>query len=119
MPNQEFKEKYTDQISVEQMLEDLIPNFLKNKRADLEILTQALREQDYEKVKKIGHNWKGACSSYGFIYLGEVGKQFEILAAHKDQEKLMTLITSLPKYLNNIKIDYICAPEDEERSLHK
>ncbi len=115
--SQNFVEKYADQITVEDMLADLIPGFLKNKANDLIILNQAIDQKDYDKIKKIGHNWKGACSSYGFLYLGEVGKQFEILSDSQNQEKLKILIDSLPQYLNHIEVTFMSpAGEDMQNS---
>jgi HPt (histidine-containing phosphotransfer) domain-containing protein len=116
--NQTFVEKYSDKVAVEDMLADLIPGFLKNKTTDLGVLNEALEGHDFDKIKKIGHNWKGACSSYGFHYLGEVGKQFEILAGEKNHEKLRVLIGSLPEYLKNVEVDYVASTEEEEPSLH-
>ncbi len=112
MQNQNFVEKYSDRIMVEQMLADLIPGFLRNKTNDLKILNQAIIDQDYNQIKKIGHNWKGACSSYGFHYLGEVGQQFEELATDKNKDKLKVLIDSLPEYFNNIQVDYDSGSND-------
>ncbi len=118
MMDHTFTEKYSDKVSVEDMLADLIPGFLKNKTADLDILNQALNEKNFDQIKKIGHNWKGACSSYGFHYLGEVGKQFEILAAEKNDVKLKVILDSLPKYLKNIEVDYVAGSDDDEPSFH-
>ncbi|MBC7419683.1 MAG: Hpt domain-containing protein [Bdellovibrio sp.] len=118
MFNQNFVEKHSDKIAIEEILADLIPGFLKNKTLDLKILNQALVEKDYEKFKKIGHNWKGACSSYGFHYLGEVGKQFELLAADQDHEKLTKLMHSLPQYLKNIQLEYPTSSEPGSNELH-
>ena len=118
MLDQNFTEKYSDQVAVENMLADLIPGFLKNKSNDLILLNQALIDKDFDKIKKIGHNWKGACSSYGFHYLSEVGKQFEILAADKDLEKLKVIVGSLDPYLNNVKIDYVENSDEDDRTLH-
>ena len=76
--------KLPDKIFVDEFLIDLIPNFIKNKIAELAILKTAVKIKDFDAIKKIGHNWKGVCSSYGFTYLGETGKQFELLAENQD-----------------------------------
>lgn len=104
--------KVPDKIFVDEFLVDLIPNFIKNKIDDLAILKSAIEDNDFETVRKIGHNWKGVCSSYGFKYLGETGKQFEYLAENKDLASLRLLIESLPEYLKNVQIESI--PEYEE-----
>ena len=96
-----------DKIFVDEFLVDLIPNFIKNKIADLAILKSALETKDFDTIKKIGHNWKGVCSSYGFNYLGETGKQFELLAQNEDANSLRILIDGLPEYLQNVQIESV------------
>ncbi len=96
-----------DKIFVDEFLVDLIPNFIKNKIADLAILKSALESKDFDTIKKIGHNWKGVCSSYGFNYLGETGKQFELLAQNEDANSLRILIDGLPEYLRNVQIESV------------
>lgn len=103
--------KAPDRILVDEFLVDLIPNFIKNKIADLAILKTAIDNEDFDAIKKIGHNWKGVCSSYGFKYLGETGKQFEFLAENHDIASLRLLVDSLPEYLKNVQIESI--PEYE------
>lgn len=103
--------KMPDKIFVDEFLVDLIPNFIKNKVADLAVLKNAAENFDFEAIKKIGHNWKGVCSSYGFKYLGETGKQLEYLAQNKDLPSIKILIESLPEYLRNVQIESI--PETE------
>lgn len=103
--------KVPDKIFVDEFLIDLIPNFIKNKIHDLTIIKSALETNDFETIRKIGHNWKGVCSSYGFKYLGETGKQLEHLAEAHDKTSLRFLIESLPEYLRNVQIESI--PEYE------
>ena len=103
--------KVPDKIFVDEFLVDLIPNFIKNKIADLAVLKNAAENIDFEAIKKIGHNWKGVCSSYGFKYLGETGKQLEYLAQNKDLASIKLLIESLPEYLRNVQIESV--PEYE------
>jgi HPt (histidine-containing phosphotransfer) domain-containing protein len=100
-----FTFKTNDKVIVEDMLIELIPGFLKNKRDDLDTIDQMLAQNEYDKIKKIGHNWKGACPSYGFNYLGEVGQQFEILVEKKDYDSLKNLVKTLPNYLENVVVE--------------
>ena len=113
MENQTFVSKYSDHIMTDAMLADLIPGFLKNKRDDVLALSQAIKAADYETFKKTGHKWKGACASYGFHYLGDVGKQFEELAEQKNSAQLMVLLESLTKYLANIELEFTSTPTDQ------
>lgn len=101
-----FTPKFSETVSVEKMLVDLVPGFIKNKFDDLQSLNKLIQQKDYQRIQKIGHNWKGACPSYGFHYLGEVGKQFEILVQNEDYKKLQELISTLPDYLKNVSVEY-------------
>lgn len=101
-----FTPKLAETVSVEKMLADLVPGFLKNKIDDLQSINDMLDKKDYVKIQKIGHNWKGACPSYGFHYLGEVGKQFEILVETQDYQNLERLVQTLPAYLKNVSVEY-------------
>jgi HPt (histidine-containing phosphotransfer) domain-containing protein len=106
MFTENFTPKTAEIVSVEKMLADLVPGFIKNKIDDLHFIDDMIKQKDYGKIKKIGHNWKGACPSYGFHYLGEVGKQFEILVQNQDYENLEKLVSTLPTYLKNVSIEY-------------
>ncbi len=106
MNENNFNYKMSETVPVEQMLSDLIPTFINNKFEDLKYINEMFDKKDYKQIKKIGHNWKGACPSYGFFYLGEVGKQFEILVDNQNYDELHRLIQTLPTYLDNINIEY-------------
>ena len=102
----DFKPITAETVEVEKMLIDLVPGFIKNKEDDIQSMNSMIEQHDFNKIKKIGHNWKGACPSYGFHYLGEVGKQFEILAQSEDYDSLKHLISTLPNYLKNVTVEY-------------
>lgn len=99
------------QIYVDDYLADLIPGFIKSKMEDLAILNKACHDHDSEIIRKIGHNWKGVCPSYGFHDLGKLGKQFETLAAAEDFHAVQEYLDTLPAYLRGAQI--IARPESE------
>lgn len=93
-----------EKIYVDDYLMDLVPNFIQNKFLDLNKINYAIDNKDLETIKKIGHNWKGVCSSYGFNKLAEIGKKFEILAQNTDYSGIKKIIDHLPTYLKNVQI---------------
>ena len=107
MYTNDFTPKLTETVQVEKMLIDLVPKFLKNKYDDLEFINSLIETSNFTQIKRIGHDWKGACPSYGFKYLGEVGKQFEILVQNEDFDTLKSLVKTLPSYLNNVDVQYV------------
>jgi|GEM_PF-1706733 len=104
-------EKIPNKVYVDEFLIDLIPGFIKNKYADLSLLQIAIESDDFETIKKIGHNWKGVCASYGFNYLGEAGKLFESMSETRDSVTLKQLIDSLSEYLKNVQIERVMSEE--------
>lgn len=101
-----------EKIYVDDFLVDLVPGFVQHKREDLQVLHKALTARDFETVRKIGHNWKGVCPSYGFDDLGKIGRQFEQIAAQKDTAALNELLEALPRYLDTVQIEP--RPESEQ-----
>lgn len=106
MDTNDFTPKISETVQVEKMLTDLVPGFLKNKYADIDFINSLIEKNEFSRIKKIGHDWKGACPSYGFEYLGEVGKQFEILVQNEDYDTLRNLVKTLPTYLKNVNVEY-------------
>ncbi|MGE3758649.1 MAG: response regulator, partial [Pseudobdellovibrionaceae bacterium] len=53
-------------VKVERDLEDLIPNFVANRKKDVRLLGEWIQTQNYEEIRRLGHTLKGVCASYGF-----------------------------------------------------
>jgi HPt (histidine-containing phosphotransfer) domain-containing protein len=52
-------------IHADKDLEDLIPEFLDNRRSDVESIRGALANDDYETIRVLGHSMKGSGGGYG------------------------------------------------------
>jgi HPt (histidine-containing phosphotransfer) domain-containing protein len=112
MPRYSSIEKNIRKVFVDEMILDLVPKFLQTRTDDLVKLKTALHNHDYDTVRKLGHNWKGAGSTYGFHYLSIIGEHLEILAYRHDDKNLAELLDSLPDYLSSIDIQ--CKPAYEK-----
>lgn len=106
--------KFNEKVFVEDFLAEHIPKFIATKKEEEQKLVEALDRQDFAFIKKIGHNWKGVCSSYGFRYLSDLGVQMELLAEQKNTEELRPLITSVSSYLDNAQIVVLSEGEMDE-----
>jgi HPt (histidine-containing phosphotransfer) domain-containing protein len=93
-------------VYIDQDLEVLIPQYLENREDDIEELKSLVEEENYEKIRIIGHSLKGSGGGYGFDYLTELGSQIEKNAELKNVEEIRSLIQSLESYLNNLEIIY-------------
>jgi len=80
---------------------ELVPGYLKQKRADLEKLLLAIEESDYRSISRFGHQLKASGTSYGFEDLSEIGTALERAAQSQDLEETLRQIGLLSDALSN------------------
>ncbi len=91
-------------VRVDPDIEDLIPGFLKNRRADVDAIREALDRDDYAAVQSFGHKMKGQGGSYGFDVITEIGAGIELAAKSKDGEAIRGKLPELAAYLAEVKV---------------
>ena len=99
------EEKIT--VEVDEDLEDLIPGFLENRKADISKLRQAAETADFENLRSIGHSLKGVGGGYGFETMSELGAQIETAAKSQQLDEIKDCIDQLDKYLQHVEIKYV------------
>jgi CheY-like chemotaxis protein len=85
-------------------IEEAIPLFLDITRQDLQSLYDALRTQDYSKIRFIGHDLKGSGGGYGFDEISSLGKFIEEAAKRSDGEEIGKHVSALADYLNRVEV---------------
>lgn len=93
-------------VHIDADLEDLIPDFLDNRREDIQLMTDAIGSQDYETIQRIGHSMKGAGGGYGFDEITDIGRQIEDAAKSHNTDEINQGIQALAHYLDHIDIIY-------------
>ena len=93
-------------VHVDIDLEDLIPGFLENRQKDVQSLENALKENDFEKLRSVGHNLKGVGGGYGFPDMSMMGAEIEEGAKENNMEKVSENVQKLSHYLSNIEVIY-------------
>lgn len=93
-------------VVVESYLEDLIPRYLENRRADVEAIGKAVEEGDLESARAIGHQMKGSGGGYGFPELTEIGFAIESAAKAGESGTVGELNHRLADYLSRLVIEY-------------
>jgi len=93
-------------IHVDSEIQELVPKFLENRRQDVEIILEALKQQDVETILTLGHNMKGQGTAYGFDTISDIGAGIEKAALSKDSEGMKKLAAELLGYLQRVKIIY-------------
>lgn len=93
-------------VKVDQDLEDLIPQFIQNRKKDVEELVQAITAQNEHAVAQIGHKIKGSSASYGFEDLSQMAADCEIAAKNKNLVSVTHLIPKMKDYFDTIDIHF-------------
>jgi PAS domain S-box-containing protein len=83
---------------------ELIPGYLRNRRADLLVLGAALEKNDYGAIQVLGHQMKGSGKGYGFAAITEIGRSLESAAKQEAAEGIRAQISALADYLNRVEI---------------
>jgi two-component system sensor histidine kinase/response regulator len=93
-------------VILDAAFKDLIPKFMDFRQKGLQSMKIALKENDSEALRVLGHNLKGTAHSYGFVYMGEIGSIIESAAEDNDLQKISVNLTALEQHLKNIQIKY-------------
>jgi signal transduction histidine kinase/AmiR/NasT family two-component response regulator len=67
-------------------IQALVPQYLEGRVRDLQNLSEALSERDYESIRIIGHNLKGTGSAYGFPEFTAAGALIESAAKSRNDD---------------------------------
>jgi len=93
-------------VHVDADLEDLVPSYLANRRADVTALRATLERGDLEPARISGHSMKGTGAGYGFEQITAIGAAIEQAARAGDRAVLGELIDRLEAYLQRLEVVY-------------
>lgn len=85
---------------------DLIPRFLAHRKADVETVRAAIRNDEYERIQFIGHSMKGVGGGYGFDAITEIGARIEQGAIDQNRSDIELVIDELVDYLERVEVVY-------------
>jgi HPt (histidine-containing phosphotransfer) domain-containing protein len=91
-------------VLVEPEVLELVPQFLENRKKDLEALEKALATGDLDAAARIGKAWRGTAGSYGFHFLAGEGQVIEERAAAGDKEAVAERLAVLDDYLRRLDV---------------
>lgn len=98
----------TEQVTVriDRDFEDIVPNFLANRRKDLHTLRHALTSADFATIQTLGHRMKGDGGGYGFDRISEIGGAMELAAIQQDHAAAEQHIAQLEDFLARLQVEY-------------
>lgn len=91
-------------VKVDPDIQELIPEFLKNRNEDVAKIFSALKTNNFRTIETVGHQMKGSGGGYGFQRLSEIGASLESEAKNENSEKVWDLTTQLSDYLKRLEI---------------
>ncbi len=101
-----YREKADHLVTVDPDLEELIPSFMKKMGANLTILEESIRKNDFEEARAMAHRLKGSSNVYGFTVIGGMCEAIENSVKAKDSEKAIGYLEPLKDYLANVRIEF-------------
>jgi HPt (histidine-containing phosphotransfer) domain-containing protein len=93
-------------VSIEKDLEVLVQRFLARKREDLDSARIALAAGDYETIRRIGHDLKGAGEGFGFPELSAFGAALEGSAIFRNERALGEQLTAVEQFLARLRVTF-------------
>ena len=107
MIKQESPQNPTPVVEVDADLADLIPQYLSNRWADLDIARRLLCEGNYASLSHMAHKIRGSAAGYGFVRLGEIARAIETSAEQEDGSDVSAQLAAYDAYLRSIRIEYV------------
>ena len=96
----------TIMVRVDRDIEDLVPEFLRDKERDVHAIAAALTQRDYETIRVLGHGMKGSGGGYGFDVITEIGAALEQAAASGQDKDIRRWLDELEEYLGRVQVVY-------------
>ena len=91
-------------LKVEPVLKDLVPDFLENRRRDLERMRQALRAGDLAAIRDVGQNIRCFSRVYGIDELTALGEEIRCAADDCSTLRIVHLQGQLADYLSRVEV---------------
>lgn len=94
-------------VEIDADLQDLIPQFVENRKKDIESLEQLVEKNDLVAIAQLAHKIKGAAAGYGFNELSNLASQMEKAAKNNDASPLKDLVKQMRIHFLNVEIHYV------------
>ena len=93
-------EEITVRPSVSQKIAARVPAYLRNCRANVVAMTDALDRLDFETVTRLGHDMRGSGGAFGFQAITDIGAALQHAAEHSNTDTARKCVGELSVYLD-------------------
>lgn len=87
-------------------LDDIIPEYLENKRAECLLLKELADQGNFEEIRTIAHGIKGSGGCYGFPVISEIGREMEEEAKAENLSGVLVQVEALQSYTERVEVRY-------------
>jgi CheY-like chemotaxis protein len=85
----------------------LIPEFLSNRRIEVDTIRLLLASGDYHRIQQLGHRMKGSGRGYGFQTISRLGADLEFAAQCQDTSRIEQISGDLEMYLSRVQVETV------------
>jgi len=93
-------------VTVDRDIEDLVPLFLAQRKADQAAIAEAIAVCDFATLRRVGHGMAGSGASYGFDYLSILGERIVNAARASDTATLGLLKRAFDDYMARVSVKF-------------
>ena len=93
-------------VRVEALLEDMIPDYLGHRKAEISNIHSALERGDFSSLREIGHDIEGTGGAFGFKGRAQIGRSLRLAAAEGDHQGVRRMAEELSSYLDRVRVEY-------------
>jgi CheY-like chemotaxis protein len=93
-----------DKLQLDESILPLIPDYLENRKEDLQKIRHALENKNFRIIEDLGHKMKGSGKCYGFAKISMLGNRFEASAKQKNTGEIEVSIGQMQDYLSTLQI---------------
>ena len=90
-------------LEIDPLLADLVPDYVREKRRQLQELRRLITEHEMDRVKRIAHDIKGTGSAYGIPDVTRLGRALETAGQHGDESAAALLVDELDILLSRVQ----------------
>jgi len=94
-------------VIVSRDLEDLLPLFMQQRKADQAAIAAAVAAADFAALRRVGHGMVGSGASYGFDALSSLGERFVSAARAGDLSAIGALQREFDDYLSRLVVKFL------------
>jgi len=92
-------------MHMDEGMEDVVPDYLRKRRADVATYRESLQAADFDAIRKLAHKMKGTGTGYGFPRLTEFGSGMETAASLHDAPAIQAILDEFAHYVNRIELE--------------